>query len=267
MFVSLGLAGANVLQCNFSVRSTWNVVNAYTCIGNIVMRSNSPTITSVTGVHAVGRSNADVQAVVIEGHDIRLFPRGFEVAFPKVQAISLNGVGISEISQADLAAFPNLVQLQLNDNAITEIRRLTFDSSPDLQFISINNNPLRHVAQNVFDNLRKLSVFELRNTVCLNESGQNRNDVQTLLFRVFQSCPPTSAMIKEDVLGGYNLTQVIERELEQHLVRWEARFLSLERQINHQLERLNILENVLIDVIRVLNKVVETVNQMNYARG
>jgi hypothetical protein len=79
---SLALAEANVLQCSYSVRSTWNVVNAYTCVGNIIMTSDSPFITSVSGVHALGRTDADVQVVVIEGQNIRFFPRGL-VSFLK----------------------------------------------------------------------------------------------------------------------------------------------------------------------------------------
>jgi Leucine rich repeat len=182
---SLSLAEANVLQCSFSVTSKWNVVNAYTCIGNIIMTSDSPFITSMSGVHSTGRTNVDVQVVVIEGQNIRFFPRGLEI-FPKVQALSFNAAGILEISQADLAPFPNLVQLQLNNNHITTLRRHTFESNTKLQFISINDNPLSHVAESVFDNLRQLSVLELRNTVCMNDFRSNRADVQAMLFLIFK---------------------------------------------------------------------------------
>lgn len=261
MLGSLALAEANVLQCSYSVKSTWNVVNAYTCVGNIIMTSDSPFITSVSGVHALGRTDADVQVVVIEGQNIRFFPRGL-VSFSKLQAISLNSVGISEVTHDDLAQFPNLVQLQLNGNLIDTLRRLTFTSNPNLQFISINDNPLRHIAPSAFDNLSKLSILELRNT-CVNEVRKNRVDVQDLLPIISRNCAPTCDMITEELLDGCNLGEAINSKIDNRLVPFGSQLTGIERQINHLFQRMDILESVLSDVIRVLNKVVNSINQQN----
>jgi hypothetical protein len=65
-------------------------------------------------------------------------------------------------------------------------------------------------------------------------------------------------MIQEDLLE--DLIEIIDRKINSRLLLWDARFVTLERQIELHFQRLTILETVLAEVIRVLNKVVNWIN-------
>lgn len=187
-FVS-SLAAADVLDCKFD--ELYNAYQApmYGC--NVNNNFIGPNVTSVTGQHAAGKSNADVLALLMEYRNGKFFPRHAQLFFPNIESIEIVGSGIEVVSSVDLAFYPKLTHLFMNYNLISVLSPNTFAANPGLKQISFYDNPITSVAPGIFDNLGQLTLLDMFHLPCVNRTETTRSGVLSMIPTLEQMCPWT----------------------------------------------------------------------------
>lgn len=182
------------------VDNIWTISNVFICEASVVRIGDLRTVTSVSNNLPFGRNLTDVKGISIMDQTQHYFPRNLSNFFPNIEVIRVRNIGLREISGEDIEDFPSLRQISLSVNDITSLGKDLFASNRMLQAISFDYNPVMHVAHSVFANLYNLRWLRFGNTTCINQLVDDSYElVHSMVFNIFRQCPPTSAMIAEDL--------------------------------------------------------------------
>lgn len=202
MIAILATSEALLLDCTYSVTTSWNVANVYSCTGRIITTGLPRTIVEVTRNHLTDKTNDDVLNVIIGDKTVKFIPRHLGAFFPNLESLNMLNSGVEEISRVDLAGMPKLKQLYMESNLITVLENDLFKRNPQLKWISFHDNPIAHVGLDTFKNLDKLVSINLNGNAnsCHNYySDNNRAATVALISKLAVYCPPTFDMMFEKI--------------------------------------------------------------------
>ncbi|XP_070508739.1 putative leucine-rich repeat-containing protein DDB_G0290503 [Chironomus tepperi] len=174
--VTLRLSTSTTIECEYKTGDWFILQNVCYCA--VIKNPNITTqeaamVTSITGSHQSGNSNADVVGFVVQFETLNYFPRGLETYFKNLKGVEIYKCNLKEIHQEDLKPFSNLVELRLQKNSIEILEEGLFDFNPDLEFIAFYGNKIVHIEPNIFDHLSKLSSLWLSLNSCINKYAEN----------------------------------------------------------------------------------------------
>ncbi|CAG9809797.1 unnamed protein product [Chironomus riparius] len=118
-------------------------------------------VMSIQGTHLEGRSNIDVNTLIVVDQKIENFPRHLYNYYPNLKSISVISCGLKTLSKVDLTGCKRIEKLMLNGNLITSIDSDVFEHAQNLETISFFKNRISFVPDNAFDGLKKLKNVNL----------------------------------------------------------------------------------------------------------
>lgn len=206
--------------------------SAYTCEATINSGGDFRNVTLINGQHLGGMNPSLVKVLSFRNQYMRQFLLRLETFFPNLEVIIAENVRLEEISGDILGKFPNLRQVNFNQNLIEAVDRALFAENRPLRVINLSLNPIRHVAQNIFENLPELRWLNMENTACISLNiVDDRNMLLNSVLRIIQSCPASSDMIEDEILGSEafeeNVRQIARQEVEEGLKPLETAVTSL----------------------------------------
>ena len=173
------------IECNYS-STFWINGLKYTCnnvIVSIIRVHNEPNktqyntiiepgtrIESFKGTHPAGKTNIDVEALLISGTQIEYFPRGLSPTFPRLTNLVVGSCELIEISRKDFEGLGNLEFLDLTTNELKSLPNDLFVETPKLQWIFLKSMKIERLSSKIFDPLNKknLKVFSLSGNPAIN---------------------------------------------------------------------------------------------------
>ncbi|KAG5667954.1 hypothetical protein PVAND_015913 [Polypedilum vanderplanki] len=157
------------IYCSFQTVSLSDSATLYYCEIQDKGKYIEPKIVfdEIAGIHAVGKSNEDVQGFRFEHYDkIQYFPTNLENFLKNLTSISLHDLEIKEIHQSDLEPFGNLKYFYFGKNQLHTLEKDLFEFNPLLELLWLNNNKLSHIDPFVFSSLNSLRVLDLSFNSC-----------------------------------------------------------------------------------------------------
>lgn len=213
---------------------TWTILGAvYTCTGTIEFVGDGRNVTSVTGNHAAGNNNTQVQALAIASQElVGGVPTNIDRFFTNLTILSLSNTGLTHVSRADFDQYRDLQILILFNNRLETLDGDVFWSTPNLQYINLSSNQIRHLGENVFKNVSFLRTLRLLGNVCINRYiDNNPTEIAAFLWQTSFNCPPSVAQIEREILNGQEFQGIIS-SLSSRISLLENQVVALESQIN-----------------------------------
>lgn len=203
------------LTCMFNNIAVWTIPIAYTG-SNCTMRGSGQKVSQIfaQGNHRPGQNHGSVRALIID-YEFRLgaFPENINNILPALTSIGLHRLSIRSVSFENLEVFPLLVQIDLSNNEIETIAYDVFAGNPNLRAVDLSQNPLRHIGHYVFTMMTNLQFLELNDSGCI-DTAASSTSLEKTKFSVILKCPPTSTMIKDEVLASATFT-ALKKEIRQ----------------------------------------------------
>lgn len=188
----------------------------YTCEAEIRLFGDPRVVSDVSGSHIGFNTNLNVTGLSIVNQTMRDFLIDVEKFFPNLEVIRVQWTRLGEISVQDLAPFKGLKQISFSNSLIQYINSDLFSHNSQLHSISFDNNPIRHVGHGAFNRLHQLASLRLGNTTCVDvQTDNDRNLVFAELYNIFRSCPPTIAMIEEEILLGPKFQEIVSQRVDE----------------------------------------------------
>lgn len=178
-------AHAITLKCQFRIESK----TEYECfIDSLEIHSrDNRNITQVTGAHAIGKSNDNVNGIRALHANIEFFPRGLEKFFKNLEYFHIWQSNLTEITGDDLKPFRRLKKFDAFDNEIEKIEDDLFDFTPHLEFISLASNQIWKVENGTFDGLKSLRKLDFDKNVCY-VGDDDEEKLQELIDEIEDKC-------------------------------------------------------------------------------
>lgn len=197
-FAISSLALAYNIECEYKTKTDWYAIdNVYFC--NIATNLSKcahvidvdTTVTSVSGTHLDGKTNADVVGFRADGKTVNYFPHGLEKFFTpdKIVFINIWSSGLKEIHGEDLAPYTNVKFISFSDNDLEVIEPDLFKYNPKLEIIGFPKNKIKKVDTTVFDQLNGLVSLYMNKNACISkEVTRNRKKVLQLINEMKKKC-------------------------------------------------------------------------------
>lgn len=166
----------NVYHCNPQVSST-----------------QDRTLTEVRGNHLSGRTNSDVEYLLIYNQNLNYVPDHIQAFFPNLRGVEWFNSNLLEVSASDLRQFPNILIFSAFVNKLITIESDLFEFTPHLQWISFYNNLIQHVGYDLLSNLTDLQTISFETNPCINEYAVGSPAIMELNQRLPLLCPPIEA--------------------------------------------------------------------------
>ena len=110
------------------------------------------------GKHKPGKSNIDVEYLVINSTQIEYLPRGLSEIFPRLTNMQVNYCGLKEISRKDFEGFGQLEYLSMSNNELKSLPNDLFVDTPKLESIFFNFNKIERLSSKILDPLDKTNL-------------------------------------------------------------------------------------------------------------
>jgi hypothetical protein len=135
------------IKCKFETVG-W-AIDSYSC--HVVSASITKPGTTIKfyGIHEEGRSNEDVEAIFFLNTQVKYFPRGLNLVFPRLKHLEIINCGLLELSRDDLAGLEDIEKLYLDCNQLKILPENLFKGMRNLKQVSFNNNKLEFVSSNM----------------------------------------------------------------------------------------------------------------------
>lgn len=207
----------------------WTIQNVYTCEAEIRLFGDPRIVSDVTGTHIGFKTNLNVTGLSIVNQTMREFLIDVDRFLPNLEVIRVQWTRLGEISVQDLAPFKALKQISFSNSLIHTINSDLFSHNSQLHSISFDNNPIRHVGHGAFNRLHQLASLRLGNTTCVHvQTDNDRNSVYVELYNIFRSCPPSIAMIEEEILLGPKFQEMVSQRVDEKTANLTQRIDDLE---------------------------------------
>ena len=147
------------IECKYS-STFWINGFKYTC--KVVKASIIEPGTKIAifeGIHEIGKTNIDVEALTINDTQIEYFPRRLSTTFPILINVQVDNCGLKEIARKDFEGLGHLIVLQLTGNELKSLPNDLFVETPKLQWIFFNNNKIKGLSSKIFDPLIKKNFY------------------------------------------------------------------------------------------------------------
>jgi uncharacterized phage infection (PIP) family protein YhgE len=201
IFLSIFAANAEqkTIQCEYGNDDWGSIGSVYAC--NV---SSDPAITEfltedvqITGTHAAGKTNDDVQGFECYECQMEYFPRGLDKTFKNLRGIFIFRAGLKAIFKEDLEPFDKLKALWLHVNNIEVLEQDLFSGNPKLEYLNLDNNQIKFIHLTVFENLKNLKILWLYfNTCIVQDVANNPSGVLALIQTAKDQCTSDVALYK-----------------------------------------------------------------------
>lgn len=157
----------------------------------VVLWKSYEGILRTVGAHVNGKSNENVEAIILSNLALDRFPRLLGCFFPNLKTVTGNNCGLRSIGKADLKGLTKLKQLSLNGNRIISLPNDLFEPTPNIEIVSFYGNRIRFIGDKIFNQLKFLEYanFKMNLTidVCLKD-GYNGVPFQHLEKIIGSNC-------------------------------------------------------------------------------
>ena len=141
------------------INHKWSNGLKYTCRESEILKVEPETrIATFKGIHLAGKTNIDVEALLISSTQVEYFPKGLPTTFPSLTNVEIDNCGLKEISRKDFEGLGNLKYLSLSYNELKALPNDLFVETPKLRWIYINCNKIERLSSKIFDPLDKTSL-------------------------------------------------------------------------------------------------------------
>lgn len=217
-------------ECNFRT-SDWTVVgNVYTCQAVVVHSGSENSLEQVIGVHLEGKSNDDVEFLLVSSQVLNHIPEGIIQFFPNLKAIRWNHSKLLSITAEDLKPFPNLIYFASWGNEISALDGDVFKYTKSLRYLQMFVNQLEHVGHDLLTDLSDLQFVNFNSNPCIKVVASTTQTIHQLNEQLPLSCPPLEASKKIPSECSAKCLEYIEM-IETELVELSARNSELSAQI------------------------------------
>ncbi|CAO1301425.1 unnamed protein product [Diamesa tonsa] len=176
------------LKCKFVDIEYSNWGNKYTCNAiNFNIQQSNVIIVSANGRHQNGKSDIDVQQIIINNQNSAYFPHGLGNLFPRLRGINIQHSDLKNIKREDFKGLENLQALYLDHNLIEVIPENTFDDLKSLEALWMNQNNLKIIDPNIFT-LLKLREADFEGNVCVNLYADSESAIEDLQNQIAEKC-------------------------------------------------------------------------------
>lgn len=190
LFIIFGAVNSIELNCNFGI-IRWGSYTGdqYACnVLNDLSVPRGGKVTSITGQHQAGKTNADVKGLQITRKNLNFIPRDIDKFFPNIIALTFVAANLTEIHEEDFKPFPNLRVLWVWMNKIEVLEENLFRYNPLLGEISFSQNKLRHISVNTFSILKPLTYLYLMENSCIDLNANTQATVPALINEARRKC-------------------------------------------------------------------------------
>lgn len=196
----MNFSSAMEVACEYGVEKCRFYSDKYTCVmSNLTITEPNTRIFKVHGVHLQGKSDNDVEALVIRYCKVEFLPRGLHRIFPNLQALFLRSTKIHKITREDLKCLKKLTGFRVVYGELTSLPNDLFLDLPNLKYISFYKNEINKLNSQLFtsemrDNLHFAS-FDGNDSISTrfdpnNIYGANGVSLEELLAKVDSNCKP-----------------------------------------------------------------------------
>lgn len=180
---------AAIFDCDYAHIKLLNSGGIYKCEAkNFDNQQQDDEITAVDGLHKAGKTNRDVQILIIENQVCHYLPSGMGVFFPKVYHLDVKNSGLKTITSDNLKTFPKLRHLYFRNNPIESLPEGLFQYNPQLEFITLDDNKIKQVGLNIFDSLQKLISLSMERNVCVDGFALQEEPLRELIREISRNC-------------------------------------------------------------------------------
>jgi hypothetical protein len=184
---------AFTIDCQYTTKSFNYIGNLYICETKNTQFSSDHTVTDVTGSHQSGKTNADVEGILIYGRrTISFFPRGMSNFFANLIAIRFWEATFDTLHGDELIEFGQRLRwFLMYDSNVTTVSSRLFDTTPNLAYVGFRYNKLVSVGRDLFVpvNMTQLQLVSFDNNPCISQSATGQSNIEELIAVLHESCP------------------------------------------------------------------------------
>ena len=181
-FILLGVASCSgvVLDCSF-MNHTTNWGTKYSCVVNTLRTTlKDRTVIGIKGEHLPGKSNTDVQKVMIKNQFCPYIPIGIGEFFTNLEVLYIMKSNVDHLTSSDLNGLDKLKIFDVSHNPITKLHKEYFIGHESLEIISFYDCTLMSIEKGVLDPLINLKEGHFELNVCVNYKGDDESKIDTL---------------------------------------------------------------------------------------
>jgi Leucine-rich repeat (LRR) protein len=170
----VSLTQAVVFDCYFSDVTFTNVGTVYTCDKPTIINTGSSL--EIRGTHKAGKSNSDVEGLIIGNQPLSEVPNGLKNFFPNLKMFYVKNSNLSSISSSDLQ-YPELLYFRVYFNKLSKIEGNLFENNPKLIYIDFYFNQIKNVGYDLLTGLNDLELVDFRNNPCIDKLARNSTEI------------------------------------------------------------------------------------------
>lgn len=214
----LVIADAIAFDCTFNSGGLGTYGTLYTCkyptLSNL---TESKYLTTVTGTHASGKTNADVQWLHINyQQNLTFFPKSIAKFFPNLIAMWFSHTGLASLDGDELNGLKNLMYINIEFNPKLErIPGNLFTFNPKLNGILFSRNNIKHVSSYLFNtiDMSKLKYLYFNFNSCVNQQATNQTQIASLIDFMKINC--TDIEVSCDVCKVDQQNQILSAKIDE----------------------------------------------------
>lgn len=192
--IFLLLAGSFVAQgvvfdCKFSVENVAIIGDLYLCRATVLDSGDPMSLEQVSASHPIGKSNFDVEALLVENADLPKIPTGVEKIFPNLKSIQWRNSNLLKIDADDLKPFPSLLSLAVQMNPLEALDGDLFRYNPSIKSIEFDNNQICYVGEGLLSGLSDLQLAQFEGNTCIDVKAETRTAIHELNEILPMRCP------------------------------------------------------------------------------
>lgn len=176
-----------VLDCTFKNHTSyWGT--KYACVvDNLKTSLRFRTVTEVLGEHQPGKSNSDVEKVMISHQNCPYLPIDLGKYFKNLEVLYVMRSNVEHLTTDDLIGLDKLKIFDVSYNPITQITKDYFKGHETLEIISFYDCKLEFVERGALDPLVNLKEGHFEGNICVRYRGDDESKIEVLKEEI-KSC-------------------------------------------------------------------------------
>ncbi|CAO1424443.1 unnamed protein product [Diamesa tonsa] len=149
---------ASDLECSYS----YDAYGLYTCMTmNFQIKNENALIESVKGQHLPGKTQIDVNGLMIIFSKNKFLSSDIFEKFPNLKELSVWFYSVEKIVQGNFHGAQHLKRIIINNNKISELTDNIFSGASKLVSVSMNYNRINSISNKTFAGLTNLKTINL----------------------------------------------------------------------------------------------------------
>lgn len=136
--------------------------DGYTCAGHgLIIKSAGNQKISWTGSHDNGKTNANVESLLIKDQETQFLPSDVGKTFTALTSLIVDASKLQKIGSKDFATLTKLEKVAITGNQIKTIEGKAFDALTNLKSLNLRNNQIGILPAKIFFQLNQLTFLDL----------------------------------------------------------------------------------------------------------